>query len=310
MKKIIITGASGFLGQKLTQELSVYYPESDIVTISRNCPKNLPKNTRFVQWNGTTLGSWSEEFENADAVINLAGRSVDCRYNEKNKRDIMESRTITTHLIGKGIAESKNGPKVWLNAASATIYEHTEDAPNTEESTRIGHGFSVEVCKAWEEAFWSYKNLGIRQIAMRTTIILGKNGGVTVPLKNLTKLGMGGKMGSGKQWFSWMHEEDFCRVVIFFLENEKCAGAYNMAAPNPVSNKELHKVLRKTLGVPFGIPQPKFLLEFGAWLIGTETELILKSRYVISMRLPEEGFSYKFPTIDLCLKDIFSKQDN
>jgi len=307
MKKIIITGASGFIGKTLLHTLANEYEHADIVAISRNSPANLPQNARFVAWDGLNPGTWMEEFENADAVINLAGRSVDCRYNEKNKRDIMESRKITTHLVGKAITACKNPPKTWLNAASATIYEHTEDAPNTEESTKIGHGFSVEVCKAWEEAFWSYKNQGIRQITMRTTIVLGKNGGVTIPLKTLTKLGMGGKMGSGEQWFSWMHEEDFCRAVVFFLNNEKCEGPYNMAAPNPIRNKDLHRLIRKVLRVPFGIPQPTWLLKFGAMLIGTETELVLKSRYVISKRLPEEGFEYKFPTVEECLKDVFSK---
>lgn len=307
MKKIVITGASGFLGQQLLHYLSTQLPDVELVAISRKAPDNCPSNCQFVPWNGTTAGTWTNTFEGAFAVINLAGKSVNCRYNEENKRAIMESRTITTHLVGDAIAACNEKPQVWLNAASATIYEHTEDTPNTEYSTRIGHGFSVEVCKAWEDAFWSYKDLGIRQIAMRTTIILGKNGGVTVPLKRLTKLGMGGKMGSGKQWFSWMHEDDFCNAVLHFLQNETSSGAYNMAAPNPVSNEVLHRTLRKTLGVPFGIPQPKFLLEFGAWLIKTETELILKSRYVISKRLPEEGFTYQFPTIEACLADLFKK---
>lgn len=307
MEKIIITGASGFLGQKLLEYLSTALPTTDLVAISRKAPENLPSTCRFVSWNGKDLGNWTNEFEGAFAIINLAGRSVDCRYNEKNKRDIMESRTTTTHLIGKAIENCQNKPKAWLNAASATIYEHTEDAPNTEESTRIGHGFSVEVCKAWEAAFWHYKTLGIRQIAMRTTIILGKNGGVTKPLKVLTKLGMGGKMGSGEQWFSWMHEDDFCSAVGYFLQNESCSGAYNMAAPNPIRNKVLHKTLRKVLKMPFGIPQPKFLLEFGAWLIGTETELVLKSRYVISKRLADEGFQFKFPEIEKALEDLYKK---
>ena len=307
MKKIILTGASGFLGQKLIEFLTQHLPDTEIVAISRNKPVTLLKNARFVAWDGKTLDSWQQEFEGATAVINLAGKSVNCRYNEKNKNDIMQSRLITTKLVGEAIEACKNRPEVWMNAASATIYQHTEDVPNTEESTKIGTGFSVEVCKAWEGAFNAFNHLGIRQIALRTTIVIGKNGGVTKPLKVLTRLGMGGKMGSGKQQFSWIHEEDFCRIILHFLNNNTCKGAYNMAAPNPVTNKVLHQNIRKALGVPFGIPQPKFLLEFGAMLIGTETELILKSRYVISKRLKEEGFEFQFPTIDLCLKDVFSK---
>lgn len=307
MKKIILTGASGFLGQKLIEFLSAELPNTELVAISRNPPKDLPNNARFVEWDGTTLGDWKFEFEGADAVINLAGKSVDCRYTEKNKNAIMQSRLITTRLIGEAIEACENKPEVWMNAASATIYQHTEDTPNTEESTKIGTGFSVEVCKAWESAFNAFKYLGIRQIALRTTIVLGKTGGVTKPLKILTYLGMGGKMGNGKQQFSWIHEEDFCRIILHFLNNKTCSGAYNMAAPNPVTNKVLHQNIRKALGVPFGIPQPEFLLKFGAMIIGTETELILKSRYVISKRLKEEGFEFRFPTIDVCLKDVFSK---
>ncbi len=307
MKKIIITGASGFLGQTLLEYLSTKLPNAELVAVSRKAPDNCPSNCRFVAWDGLTPGIWTDEFEGADAVINLAGKSVNCRYNEANKKAILESRTITTHLVGKAIEECTVKPKVWLNAASATIYEHTEDAPNTEESTRIGTGFSVNVCTEWEKAFNAYNRLGVRQIAMRTTIVLGKHGGVTIPLKRLTLLGFGGKMGSGEQQFSWIHETDFCNIVLHFLNNEGCSGAYNMAAPNPVKNKELHRMLRKVLGVPFGIPQPKWLLEIGARIIKTETELILKSRYVISKRLKDEGFEFQFPTIEACLKDIFGK---
>lgn len=307
MKKIILTGASGFIGQKLIDFLAFEIPNVELVAISRNAPKNLPNNARFVPWDGKTLGDWKSEFEGADAVINLAGKSVNCRYNEKNKNAIMQSRLITTRLVGEAIEACSKKPEVWMNAASATLYQHTEDAPNTEESTKIGTGFSVEVCIAWEKAFNAFNHLGVRQIALRTTIVLGKNGGVTKPFKVLTYLGLGGKMGSGNQQFSWIHEEDFCRIVLHFINDRSCSGAYNMAAPNPVTNKVLHQNIRKTLGVPFGIPQPKFLLEFGALLIGTETELILKSRYVISKRLKEEGFVFRFPTIDVCLKDVFSK---
>lgn len=303
--KIILTGASGFLGKKLIEFLSVHLPDSEIVAISRNAPANLPDNARFVAWDGKTLGTWQQEFEGATAIINLAGKSVDCRYNEENKKAIMQSRLITTRLVGEAIEACENKPEVWMNAASATIYQHTEDVPNTEESTKIGTGFSVEVCKAWEGAFNEFNHLGIRQITLRTTIVLGKNGGVTKPLKVLTRLGMGGKMGSGNQQFSWIHEEDFCRIILHFLNNKTCNGVYNMAAPNPVTNKVLHQNIRKALKIPFGIPQPAFLLKFGAILIGTETELILKSRYVISKRLKEEGFEFQFPTIDVCLKDLF-----
>jgi len=302
---IIIAAANGFIGKTLINYLSSSYR---IIALVRK-PKQSTENVRFLIWDGKTVGDWSHEFEGALAVINLAGKSVNCRYNEKNKAAIFASRLESTSVIGEAINLCTNKPKVWINAASATIYAHSEKHPNTEENGTIGAGFSVEVCQQWEACFKSYKQTAVRQIILRTAIVLGKDGGVIVPFKRLAKLGFGGKMGNGKQIFSWIHEEDVCRVVKFFIENGQTEGIYNLSAPNPVTNAQFMKTLRKTLHIPFGIPQPKGLLRLGALLIGTETELIFKSRFVLPERLLKAGFEFRCKTIDECMNNILTKAD-
>jgi uncharacterized protein (TIGR01777 family) len=297
---IIITAANGFIGQSLVQYLKDNYR---VVALVRTPLPSTPDVTYYV-WDGRTVGTWKHELEGAFAVINLAGKSVNCRYNDTNKAAIYSSRLESTHAIGKAIDACNVKPKVWLNAASATIYAHSLDQPNTEANGVIGSGFSVDVCQQWEAAFNTYNHLGVRQIALRTAIVLGKKGGVMAPFKRLAYLGMGGKMGPGNQQFSWIHELDLCRAVEHLLLNEHASGAYNLAAPNPIRNTVFAATLRRKLHVPFGIPQPVWLLEFGARLIKTETELILKSRYVIPERLMQEGFVFQFPEIEGCLEDL------
>ena len=288
---IIITAANGFIGQSLVQHLKDNYR---VVALVRTPLPSTPDVTYYV-WDGRTVGDWKHEFEGAFAVINLAGKSVNCRYNEANKAAIYSSRLESTHLIGKVIQACTVKPKVWLNAASATIYAHSLDKPNTETHGVIGTGFSVDVCQQWEAAFNAYNHLGVRQVVLRTAIVLGKKGGVMTPFKRLAYLGMGGKMGPGNQQFSWIHEHDVCRAVEHLLLSETSSGVYNIAAPNPVRNAVFAKTLRRTLHIPFGIPQPKWLLEFGARIIKTETELILKSRYVIPETIDAGRFHVPIP---------------
>ncbi|MGV3630695.1 MAG: TIGR01777 family oxidoreductase [Bacteroidota bacterium] len=297
--KIIIFGANGFMGQHL---LSCFSKTGEVIAVQRT-PGNNAKNIRYVSWDGKNPGAWCTELEGADLVINLAGKSVDCRYTEANKAAIFSSRLDSTRAIGEAIGQCRLRPKVWINAASATIYRHSFE-PMTESHGIIGEGFSVEVCKAWEKSFFDFRDLGVRQIALRTSIVLGNGGGVMGPFKNLVKFGFGGKMGDGKQIFSWIHIEDVCRAISFLAEHENCSGVYNIAAPNPIPNAEFMHALRKRYHRSFGIPLSKSLLEFGAKLIGTETELILKSRYVIPKKLVHEGFQFKYLHMEECLEAI------
>lgn len=299
-QKIIITAANGFLGNAL---VSYFKEKYQVISLVRKHIPNI-ENVQYLVWDGRTLGDWKKEIEGTLAIINLAGRSVDCRYNEKNKAEIYASRLESTQVIADAINLCKVKPEIWLNSASATIYRHSEDKPMTEKDGEIGTGFSVDVCQKWEQKFYENNIEGVRQIALRTAIVLGKNGGVMIPFMNLVKLFFGGKMGKGNQQFSWIHIDDFCKSVEFLIDNKNLNGSYNISSPNPIMNKYFMSVLRKNLNRSFGIPSPKWLLEIGAKMIKTETELILKSRFVIPERLMNEGFQFTFPTIERAIEAI------
>ena len=302
MKKVIISAANGFLGKNLVTHLKAKY---ELVALVRN-PKKCKLGVRTHKWDGEHIDEWAQELDGAFAVINLAGRSVDCRYNEKNKEQILQSRLKATSAIGEAIKGCQQKPEVWMNAASATIYRHSLEDPMTEKEGEIGQGFSVSVCKKWEACFNSYEEDGVRKLILRTAIVMGNNGGALMPLKNLAKLGFGGKQGSGEQMMSWIHVDDFNRAVEFLLENKEQEGVFNVASPAPVKNKVFMRELRDSVGRRFGLPISKRLLEIGAVLIRTETELILKSRYVIPERLLHAGFEFHYPLSEDALQDLLA----
>ena len=216
----------------------------------------------------------------------------------------MHSRVDSTTIIGKAIAHCSHPPRVWLNSSTATIYRHSLNKEMSEEGGEIGTGFSVNVAKAWEKAFFSSNTPQTRKIALRTSIVLGKNGGALQPIKKITQLGLGGKQGDGKQKFSWIHEDDFTRSIDFLIVRTGLAGVFNIAAPQPSDNQTLMKKMRRILKISFGLPSPKPVLEIGAFLIRTETELLLKSRNVVPERLDKEGFTFKYPHLDQALKNL------
>jgi len=297
MKKIVIAGGTGFLGQVLENYFSKKGYQVKVLT-----RKPIKKN--HVYWNAKTLGDWSSILEKTDALINLTGKSVDCRYTAKNKKLILDSRVESTHILGKAINNCKNPPKVWINSSTATIYRHSLDKKMTEATGEIGNDFSTNIAKSWEKAFNKNNNPITRKIILRTSIVLGKKGGAFIPLKNLAKIGFGGKQGSGNQKISWIHEIDFARDVEFLLNDEKLHGIFNLSVPQPSDNKTLMMILRKTMNIPFGISHPVCLLKIGAFLIRTETELILKSRNVIPERLLNNAFNFKFTDLKIALSDL------
>ena len=291
-KKIVLAGGTGFDGKYLkTKFIELGY---DVRIISRQ--------NNSIPW--TDSDSILEAIENSEMLINLAGKSVDCRYNKKNKEEILKSRTETTQLLGEILLKCKNPPELWINSSTATIYRHAQDRPMTESTGEIGSGFSVGVATQWEKVFFDFKLSKTRQVALRMAIVLGKDGGVMIPFKNLVRFGLGGKQGSGNQMFSWIHIEDLFGIIQFVQANKKMEGAYNCSAPNPVSNEILMRSLRQAMNIKFGLPSPKFLLEIGAFVIRTETELILKSRWVIPERLMKAGFQFRFSTIEEALRNI------
>lgn len=300
MKKIVIAAGTGFLGQALIRHFKQNAKE--IVVLTRGKEKQ-EGNISYVHWNAKSLTGWEAALENADLLINLAGKSVDCRYNEANKREILLSRINSTKILNNAVLQCKNPPKHWLNSSTATIYRHSEDKQMDEYTGEIGNDFSMNVAQSWEKAFFKTETLNTKKTALRTSIVLGKNGGAFLPLKNLTQMGFGGKQGNGKQFVSWIHEDDFAKALEFVFEKE-ITGVINIVSPTPIQNKDFMKALRKELKIPFGTPVGKRLLEFGAKIIGTETELVLKSRNVIPKRLQENGFTFKYQTIESAFKNL------
>ena len=315
-KKIILAGGTGFIGEGI---INYFGKDNQFFVLTRHqqdAPNNRNRyhislkeyasNIQYIHWDGQTPGNWCSVLEGADLLINLAGRSVNCRYTKQNKKEILESRLLPVHALNTAIALCKNPPEIWINASSATVYRHAEDRPQDEYSGEYHEGFSVDVCQQWEETFFQPSNPLTRKVALRMAITLGP-GGVLIPYFNLLKFGLGGKQGSGNQYFSWIHIEDSCRMIEWITAHKGINGVVNCCAPAPVTNQQLMQVLRELTGNKFGLPAPAWLLKVGAAFMGTETELVLKSRWVIPTRIQETGFVFKYPYIQDALKDILQK---
>ncbi|MDC0763692.1 MULTISPECIES: TIGR01777 family oxidoreductase [Brevibacillus] len=291
-KKVILAGGTGFIGKYLADKFNQLGYE--VMIIARTFP--------HITWDNHA--KIVEALEDSELLINLAGKSVNCRYHDKNKEEILKSRTETTHILGNAVLACKNPPPLWINSSTATIYRHAEDRPMTEGSGELGTGFSVDVAKEWESAFFSFDLPHTRQVALRMAIVLGENGGVIEPYKNLVRFGLGGVQGSGNQRFSWIHVEDVYQIILFLKERGDLSGVFNCSSPHPVTNREFMQHFRNVMNRSFGLPSPKWMLEMGAVMIGTETELVLKSRWVIPERLEREGYQFRFAHIDKTLQDI------
>jgi uncharacterized protein len=300
--KIVLPGGSGQVGAVLARDFLAAGHE--VVILGRSAQTNL-HGARHVQWDARTLGDWAQSLEGADAVINLAGRSVNCRYTPENRALILNSRVDSTRVVGEAIAAAQHPPRVWLQAATATIYAHRFDAPNDDVTGIIGGDetsapdtwtFSIGVAKAWEAALEAAETPRTRKVALRSAMIMDPfKDGVFDTFLKLARFGLGGAMGSGKQYVSWMHDQDFYRAIGFLLECEDISGPIILAAPNPLPNHEFMRELRETLGIGFGLNSTDWMLEIGTWALQTETELILKSRRVVPSRLLEAGFTFEFP---------------
>ena len=301
MKKLIIAGGTGFLGQALIKHFELDYDE--IVVLSRS-ERKTEKKVKYLTWDARSFGSWCNELEGATAIINLCGKSVDCRYTKKNKALIFSSRLESTDIIGRAILKCKTPPLVWINGASATIYRHSETEPMTEATGEIGTGFSIDVCKAWEIMFNKFHLPATRKVNMRISMVMGKTGGVFPALMAVVKKGIGGTMGKGTQQVSWIHIDDFCNMVQWIIGTETVSGVYNSVSPVPVTNAVLMKLLRYKAGVKIGLPATEWMLKIGAFFIGTETELILKSRYSYPEKALNEGVTFKYKTIEEALTGL------
>ncbi len=298
--RVVIPGGSGQVGTVLAR---AFQREGDEVVILSRRPDVRP--WRVVAWDGETRGEWQREIDGCDVVINLAGRSVNCRYTAANRKEILDSRVLSTHIVGEAIARAVHPPRVWLQASTATIYAHRYDCANDERSGILGGSeisapdswrFSIDVATAWERAFNEAVTVRTRKIALRSAMTMSPDaGGIFDTLLGLARRGLGGTAGNGRQFTSWIHFEDFVAAVRWLIDRNDVEGVVNVSAPNPLPNAEFMRVLREACGAPFGLPANRYMLAIGALFMRTETELILKSRRVVPARLLEQGFTFKYP---------------
>jgi uncharacterized protein len=313
--RLVIVGGSGQVGNILARHFHAL--RHHVTVISRSAK---PRPWRVVPWDGTSVGAWTAELEHANVLINLAGRNVNCRYSDANRREIRASRVQTTRLLGQALGKLTNPPRLWMNASTATIYRHSLDRAMDEETGEIGGNepdapsswrFSIDVATRWEEAFFAAVTPQIRRVALRGAVIMSPDaGGIFDTLLRFVRLGLGGKAGTGRQFVSWIHEKDFCNAVDFLIEHDELSGVVNLAAPNPLPNRDFMRDLRRAWGTRIGIPANALMLELGAVFLRTETELVLKSRRVVPGRLLHSGFRFQFSEWSAAAQDLVSQWRN
>lgn len=310
--RIVIPGGSGQVGQILARH---FHARGDMVTVLSRNPQPAP--WRVNNWDGVTPGDWVADLEQSDVCINLAGRSVNCRYTAANRRIIYESRTQSTRLLNQVISSLSRPPRLWINASTATIYRHALDREMDEATGELGGNergapdtwnFSIDVAKDWEHAFFSTPTPSTRKIAVRSAMTFSPDrGGVFDVLLGLVRWGIGGKQGTGAQFVSWIHEADFARAIDLLIAREEFSGVVNLASPNPLPNRDFMQALREAWGARFGLPNPEWLMEVGTWLLRTESELVLKSRRVVPSRLLAAGFQFLYPHWPSAARDLVAR---
>jgi len=308
--KVVIPGGSGQVGTLLARDFRRLGHE--VVVLSRRPPRK--SLWRVVPWDGATVGAWAAEVDGADVVINLAGRSVNCRYTAANRRLILDSRVNSTRAVGEAIAQAGRPPRVWLQAGTATIYAHRYDAPNDEATGQLGGSergvprawrFSTTVAKAWEQALADARSPQTRRVILRSAMTMSPDhGGIFEVMLRLVQRGLGGQAGNGRQYLSWIHDHDFLAAIHWLVQHEEISGPVNLAAPGPLPNAEFMHWFRRTWGIGFGLPAPRPVLALGAIFLGTETELVLKSRRVVPGLLLKHGFKFRFPAWPEAVQDL------
>ena len=300
VKKIVIAGGTGHLGSSLANRL--IQEGHSVRMFTRKVPKN---NSRILYsyWDGETPGPWIRDLDGSDVLINLCGKSVDCRYTEANKLKLIASRVKSTTLLGQAIGKCKKPPSLWINSSSSAYYGFSEKIVN--EYCQPGDDFPATICVKWEHAFFSTQTPGTRKVAWRLGVVLQSGKGLIEPFVRLAKSGIGGKLGTGKQYFTWIHEKDFLNAAMWTINHPSVAGVYNLTSPEPVTNAVFMNALRGAVGVPLGISLPSWLIYLGGKIIGTEPYLVLDGRRVVPDRLLDSGFEFSFPGINHCLSDLF-----
>jgi uncharacterized protein len=310
--KVVIPGGSGQVGTILARH---FHRQGDSVTVLSRSPRPVP--WAVVHWDAETKGPWTAALEQSDLCINLTGRSVNCRYHTENRRQMYDSRIVSTKLLNDVIAGLKHPPRLWLNASTATIYRHALDRPMDEMTGELGGNepgapdtwnFSINIARDWEAAFFAGQTPGTRRIAMRSSMTFTPDrGGVFDILSKLVRVGLGGAQGSGAQYVSWIHEADFVRAIEFMIAHQAMSGPVNICSPNPVTNREFLRALRVAWRQPIGVSAPAWMIEIGCFLLRTESELVLKSRRVIPSKLANAGFTFVFPDWPAAAQELVTR---
>lgn len=294
-RRIVLAGGRGFLGEWLASHHAALGNE---VTVLTRAPRSAPPpGVRDVLWDGVEPGSWTTCMDAADLLVNLTGRSVDCRYTEANRKEIVESRVRSVEALARGCAQIAQPPRVWIQAGSLAIYGNAGDRV-CDEAASHGTGFSVDVCQRWEHAFEQASVRGVRQVLLRIGLVIGPGGGALAPLAGLARAFLGGTVGSGEQYMSWLDARDFVRLVEWCAKEDSACGTYNACAPGPVRNSEFMRALRHALGRPWAPPTPTFAVHLGArFVLRTEAELALSGRRGVPARLLDEGFAFEHESL-------------
>lgn len=299
--KLILAGGSGFLGSTFIDSFRTRAEKITVLTRGENSTSG---NVHYVHWDGRSLGPWTSSLEGADVLINLTGKNVNCRYTGNNRTEILKSRLDSTRVLGKAMERTQHAPPLWIQCSSATIYRDSTDKLMDEKTGECGNGFSEQVCLQWEGMFNRQLLSATRKVVLRIGIVLDSSGSALPRFINLAKTGLGGRQGNGQQYMSWIHKKDVLKIVDWLITNPEQSGVFNVVAPQPLTNIKFMQTLREALKIPFALPMPSWLLSVGSWIIGTEPELILKSRKVYPQRLLDKGFVFEFPDLKSALVDL------
>jgi uncharacterized protein (TIGR01777 family) len=315
--KVVLAGGSGHLGQLLARAFAA--DGDDVVVLARSEKRDGARSggARVVAWDGRSLGEWTHEIDGSNVVVNLAGRSVNCRYTDANLREMLASRVDSARVVGEAIRGASSPPRVWLQMSTATIYAHRFDAPNDELTGILGGAepdapaywsYSIRIAREWEKEQVDAKTPRTRKVALRSAMVLGiARGTVFDILLGLVRRGLGGPVGGGRQFVSWIHESDFVRAVRMLVLREDLIGPVNLASPNPLPYRDFMRALREAWGIGIGLPATKWMLEIAAFVLRTDSELVMKSRRVVPRRLLEAGFEFEYPDWPTAARELVAR---
>lgn len=298
--RIVLAGGSGFLGRELQREL--VGKEYEVVILTRSADATV-EGVRHLNWDGRTLGHWVAELDGAKAVVNLTGKSVNCRYTSENLREINESRVTSVRVVDEAILRCARPPAALVQAASLAIYGDAGDRW-CDENAKPGKGIPVDTCQLWEGVFNAGRTPRTRRVLLRIGFVLGRDGGALATLSKLARCFLGGSVGNGRQYISWLHIADMTRIFRWAIENDEASGVFNAAGPNPVTNAGFMRELRRAVHRPWSPPTPAWAVHLGSWLMRTEPCLALTGRRCIPKRLLDMRFDFKFPDLRQALSEI------